>query len=132
MSKTTYSEKLRDPRWQRKRLEIMQRDNFTCQKCESTEKTLNVHHCYYETGNEPWEYPSASLVTLCFDCHDEETFNGKRSKQNLINALSSGGVLWEGFDELAENIYSSKIPPQIVVRLWLAAIKLYLNGGKNG
>lgn len=29
----TYSQKLRDPRWQKKRLEILERDSFTCQHC---------------------------------------------------------------------------------------------------
>ena len=28
-----YSEKLKDPRWQKKRLEILERDNFRCQYC---------------------------------------------------------------------------------------------------
>jgi len=31
MAKLTYSEKLKDPRWQKKRLEILSRDNFTCE-----------------------------------------------------------------------------------------------------
>lgn len=31
--KSDYSQKLLDPRWQRKRLEILQRDDFTCQVC---------------------------------------------------------------------------------------------------
>ena len=28
-----YSEQLKSPKWQKKRLEIMQRDKFTCQLC---------------------------------------------------------------------------------------------------
>ena len=72
-SKTlTYSEKLRDPRWQKMRLQIMERDKFTCQKCRSTTKTLNVHHTEYRAGCEPWGYPQGLLVTLCEDCHKGE------------------------------------------------------------
>jgi hypothetical protein len=65
----TYSEKLRDPRWQRKRLEIMNRDDFRCQACRSKDKTLNVHHRLYQKGNDPWDYENEMLVTLCEDCH---------------------------------------------------------------
>lgn len=67
----TYSEKLKDPRWQRKRLEVMQRDNFTCLDCESSANTLHVHHCLYVQGREPWEYPNEELRTLCWSCHEE-------------------------------------------------------------
>jgi 5-methylcytosine-specific restriction endonuclease McrA len=69
MAKPTYWELLKDPRWQRKRLEVMERDGFACVYCDSAEKTLNVHHSYYERGNAPWEYPDSSLHTLCEDCH---------------------------------------------------------------
>ncbi len=71
MKKTanTYSEKLRDPRWQKKRLEIMERDCWECCICSSSDKTLSVHHGYYEKGLEPWEYDSKSLWTLCNECH---------------------------------------------------------------
>jgi len=64
-----YSEKLKDPRWQKRRLEIFNRDNWTCQKCGSTTKTLNVHHKGYIYGLDPWEYDDEYLVTVCEDCH---------------------------------------------------------------
>lgn len=70
----TYSEKLKDPRWQRKRLEIMHRDEFRCRVCGDEAKTLHIHHVRYIKGREPWEYKDFYLVTLCEDCHrDEET-----------------------------------------------------------
>lgn len=68
----TYWEKLRDPRWQRKRLEILNRENFTCEGCGSTSDTLNVHHGYYERGLDPWEYDQATLHCLCEGCHQLE------------------------------------------------------------
>lgn len=67
--KKSYSEKLQDPRWQRKRLEIMDRDGYKCRECQSTEKTQTVRHAYYKKGCEPWEYPNESLQTVCMDCH---------------------------------------------------------------
>jgi transcription elongation factor Elf1 len=62
-----YSQKLKDPRWQKKRLEILQRDNFTCRYCGNTKETLNVHHYVY--NGEPWEVSDGDAVTLCESCH---------------------------------------------------------------
>lgn len=69
--KETYSEKLKDPRWQKKRLEIFKRDDFACLKCESKDKTLHIHHLFYFEEIEPWDYPEEFLLTLCEDCHIE-------------------------------------------------------------
>lgn len=71
--KSEYARKLLDPRWQRKRLQILQRDGFTCQVCGDTKTTLHVHHKAYRSGSAPWEYPSDWLVTLCAPCHEAET-----------------------------------------------------------
>jgi len=72
MNDVSYWQKLKDPRWQKKRLEIFTRDNFTCLNCESKDKTLHVHHTAYVKGLEPWEY-SQSLITLCEPCHQERS-----------------------------------------------------------
>lgn len=69
--KAKYAQKYRDPRWQKKRLEVMQRDGFKCLFCGAADKTLNVHHCYYIAGRDPWDYHPASLLTLCERCHGE-------------------------------------------------------------
>lgn len=71
MKKPTYSELLQDPRWQKKRLEIMQRDDFTCLDCGATDKQLHVHHCRYEKGLKPWDYRDDELRTECWECHKE-------------------------------------------------------------
>jgi hypothetical protein len=55
------------------RLEILQRDEFTCQHCGDDRTTLNVHHRYYLPGHNPWEYPASALLTLCQPCHECET-----------------------------------------------------------
>ena len=65
-----YSELLKDPRWQKKRLKIMERDNFECRACHETNRTLNVHHLYYDYKLKPWEYNNEDLITLCEDCHN--------------------------------------------------------------
>ncbi len=63
-----YSDKLKDPRWQRLRLEVMNRDDFTCRSCNDRASTLNVHHKQY-SGN-PWDAPLEALETLCELCHE--------------------------------------------------------------
>lgn len=70
MNKMTYREQLLHPNWQRKRLEILQRDDFACQLCCDKESTLNVHHKQYAKGRMAWEYPADELVTLCEECHE--------------------------------------------------------------
>ena len=85
-TKSNYWEKLKDPRWQRKRLEALNLSNFHCSSCGSDEKTLNVHHLYYKKGAEPWEYDvHTELQVLCEDCHksehkQEESFNESLQK----------------------------------------------------
>lgn len=89
---TTYSEKLKNPKWQRKRLEILNRDNFTCCKCGDTETELHVHHLKY-TG-EPYEAPNEDLETLCKHCHEiveiftkNKNFKGDLSIVKINNML---------------------------------------------
>jgi hypothetical protein len=65
----TYSEKLTHPKWQRKRLEILNRDGFKCVLCGNEEMQLQIHHKEYKKGNQPWEYQNSVLVTLCKCCH---------------------------------------------------------------
>lgn len=65
----SYADKLKDPRWQKRRLEIMQRDKFHCRRCGDGTTTLNVHHLIYDKGKSPWDYPDDLLVTLCGACH---------------------------------------------------------------
>jgi len=67
---STYSDKLKSPKWQKKRLEILQRDNFTCFNCGDTERMLHVHHESYIKGKEPWDYPDEYFRTLCDICHE--------------------------------------------------------------
>jgi hypothetical protein len=98
--KKSYSELLRDPRWQKTRLKIMERDKFQCQRCGSAEKTLNVHHKKYIKNRAPWDYTDDFLVTLCEDCHKvkhpEKTLPPKRP----LNLSAPGFVItWTAFPD---------------------------------
>lgn len=86
--KVTYSDKLKDPRWQRKRLEIFQRDNFTCRLCADATTELQVHHQQYKGAN-PWDADNEFLITLCCDCH-----GWVESKKKTPLALYKAHVNW--------------------------------------
>lgn len=88
MGKSEYAEKLKSPKWQRRRLEIMERDNFTCQICGNKDATLNVHHLYY--NDEPWDAEDDCLITLCEECHEHEHDAGHL--QRAIQDLRKNGV----------------------------------------
>jgi hypothetical protein len=80
---STYSEKLRDPRWQRRRLEKLQKADFHCESCSDGKSTLHVHHRIYRKGADPWEYTDKELVVLCESCHDDE----HRTEQLMREAI---------------------------------------------
>lgn len=88
-AKQSYSEKLKDPRWQKKRLEILQRDNWTCRLCGETSYTLHVHHKVYMKDKEPWECLDEYLVTLCEGCHEREGQNMPDIIDSLVYAIKS-------------------------------------------
>ena len=64
-----YAQKLKDPRWQRKRLEALNAASFCCSICGDSESTLHVHHRTYLKGREPWEYDIGQLQVVCESCH---------------------------------------------------------------
>jgi hypothetical protein len=82
-----YAELLSDPRWQRKRLEIMERDKWTCQSCGDTESTLTAHHKSYRNKDgkfaDPWDYTESHLITLCEECHSKEESRLKELQKTL-------------------------------------------------
>ena len=100
-----YSEKLKDPRWQKKRLEILERDKFTCKECGDTKTTLHVHHEAYK-GN-PWEADNDSLKTICEHCHGLTHFLGTLfPTHRLLKYKIDVGVIYflSDFDDMT-NIY---------------------------
>jgi hypothetical protein len=102
MAKPTYSEKLKDPRWQKKRLEIFERDKWKCQSCGGKTNTLQVHHRYYQRGCNPWDYPDECYQTLCEQCHKLAGDNIERFDEVFKTFFSH-----ECLAELAERVLST-------------------------
>lgn len=86
----SYSELLRDPRWQKVRLKKLEAANWCCQACYDHETMLSVHHKRYVKGRLPWEYPEHELVVLCQPCHEYE-HQGKELRSDLMAALHADG-----------------------------------------
>ncbi len=78
------SDSYKHPKWQRKRLEILARDQWACTACGDTESTLHVHHATYD--GEPWEAQDSWLQTLCESCHE------------LLGPHPKAGVYWHKKD----------------------------------
>lgn len=128
-----YSEQIKSPKWQKKRLEILQLHNFKCEECGSETKTLNVHHRFYIKGRKIHEYDNDVLQCLCEDCHAKvhkkkevvEVLNPKLNyifstlKQiNEVNYSGIGAVLSE--IKSNENIFKKD-------ELWVALFQCFNN-----
>lgn len=70
--KLSYYEQLKHPKWQKRRLEILNASNFKCKRCGAGDDTLHVHHRHYVKGRMVWEYDDSELIALCEFCHQEE------------------------------------------------------------
>ena len=118
--KSNYSEKLKNPKWQKKRLEILNIHNFKCELCGCETKELHVHHRFYIKGREVWQYDNDVFQVLCCDCHKKE--HSKQQKQveviperyktliDLVERLNSREPLNSSYLELfLEEIYNDEL-----------------------
>jgi hypothetical protein len=101
---TKYSDKLKDPRWQKVRLKVFERDEWACQICFDKESQLKVHHKYYLQDKEPWDYPLNAFVTLCERCHAEEWENRPEAEHALMQALQEKGFFAADVQSFAEGV----------------------------
>ena len=67
-----YDKRYLDPRWQKLRLRVFERDCWACCTCNDKASPLHIHHLLYFSGFTPWEYPPFFLITLCETCHEDK------------------------------------------------------------
>ncbi len=115
-----YSELLKDPRWQKRKTEIMERDGMVCVFCDAGlgEKILQVHHKRYDYGKMPWEYNDTVLETLCEDCHRKQDALRKKAKALFAEAQTTvlpefligilQGAIWEDLPNGEEEVRSAE------------------------
>lgn len=58
------------PLWQAARLACFERDNFTCQACQTRGGVLNAHHMLSYRDYPELRLDLSNLTTLCKGCHD--------------------------------------------------------------
>lgn len=95
----SYKQKLLDPRWQKKRLEVLNRKSWSCQICGESKKPLHVHHlCYSDTYN-PWDVEDSALQSLCEDCHKiKHLTNLSDFEKKLISVITHWADVYDGKD----------------------------------
>jgi 5-methylcytosine-specific restriction endonuclease McrA len=89
MNKSKYSEKLRDPRWQKKRLEIFQRDNFICQNCKTNASKFDFvnssiyskKHYQYLLRSDDYFYEGECMYKEYEEPLQSEIENGEEKEQ---------------------------------------------------
>ena len=91
-----YKELLKSPKWQKKRLEVFERDGFKCTSCGDEQTQLQVHHLKYMKN--PIEQPIGDLKTVCKDCYELITglkleFKGGICKNNVKYLFYSDYIL---------------------------------------
>ncbi len=112
-----YAEKLKDPRWQKKRLEIFERDGWKCRFCDDDKSTLVVHHKDYLPNAEPWDYPGNLLITLCEDCHSRQMIQ-RDIESDMLHAMHSKFYTSEEYRILQDAFES--MPDYDVTDAWWA------------
>lgn len=69
MKTQNYSEQIKSPKWQKKRLDILNLRGFKCEECGNEEQQLHIHHRFYIKGRKAWEYDNDVFQVLCENCH---------------------------------------------------------------
>ncbi len=127
-----YAEQYKNPKWQKLRLKILERDNWACQKCGDDKSQLQVHHRRYVYGNKVWEYHETDLITLCNECHETEKELMKEVMNQFLETLKISFFASE-INELhclvSHALYKSKYPPEVLLSAisWVVASKFEEN-----
>lgn len=79
--------KYSDPRLNRWRTKVYERDNYTCQKCkDASGGNLIGHHIYSWAYYKKLRYVTENGITLCQNCHKDfhKQFGKKRNTQKQL------------------------------------------------
>lgn len=129
MKTDSFTEQYKHPKWQKMRLKILERDEYTCRLCKSTEKQLHIHHLEYRRGKKVWEYSPDNFLTLCSFCHSELTDVLTQTRLGMsdmmyVAALSVLLRLWKCPDHeyivyIMDNLAEQ---PEMLGTVWLSLI----------
>lgn len=65
-----------NPAYKQFRIDVLKRDKFTCQMCNSKKK-LNVHHIIKWSSAASLRFDASNGITLCSMCH--KSISGKEA-----------------------------------------------------
>jgi hypothetical protein len=81
---TEYQAYLKSPKWKSKRLKVLTRAKFRCEKCKKRQATQIHHKSYERIFNEPL----SDLLAVCAPCHRKiHNIKEKPKKQRLFGGL---------------------------------------------
>lgn len=96
MTKQEWFALFKHPEWQKKRLKILERDEFACVQCGTDQEMLHVHHTFYwdkEDEAPPWDYDDDTLISLCESCHKDEHEQLDESKRSFMKSFGANGFM---------------------------------------
>ena len=98
----SWSEQYKDPRWQKKRLELFEENQYTCVMCGQKEEQLHAHHVKYDYKKKVWEYDD--LLCLCDTCHTnihihKSLINKELEENPFIYRVLASVIQCEIYDE---------------------------------
>jgi hypothetical protein len=131
MDARAYAEKLRDPRWQRRRLEIFQRDNWKCQLCSRTDLELHLHHMY-RTTEDPWDEPDLHLLTVCQLCHEQQPSNPHGDFKNPKRLYVTDDEWWRTHQGRYDSEAREKFDQQNISGFTIREVQRNLKERKEG
>lgn len=101
LGKNTYQSQIASDEWKSFSSLIRSHRNF-CECCRQGNKTLQVHHLFYEPGRKLWEYSDGEVLVLCRECHQQLHDELKIFRKVVFRRLSPrmfhlvNGALLEG------------------------------------
>lgn len=110
----SYAEDIKHPRWQERRLRVLEGAGFSCQRCGSNERQLHAHHKVYLRGHRLWDYPDAPLECLCDKCHDLAHAHKERLEVTVAQHPSAMlPVLNKLIDRLGEAMTATSVAQRV-------------------
>ena len=86
-----FKDQYKHPKWQKRRLDALEKSEFTCTCCGSDETQLHVHHRQYFKGRMIWEYADDELEVLCETCH-QDAHQVTDALKTLLSTLPVDGM----------------------------------------
>lgn len=127
-----FSAKFRDLRWQKRRIEILERDGERCQgmeddgrQCQITlnEQQLEIHH-RNRTTTDHWDEPSENLIALCNKHHEQESNAALSQAASKVSAaLKKSNWMVRHRELLARCIAEKIVSPEEFFRMIEARIR---------